>query len=115
MKLTLLIVFFGLMFFSPFTGMNTEHPEPDWVEEIMDKRPRMTKITKCSLGDDYVWKLNSCVTCADMMVQVYDRDKNLLCQYGGVLKLNTCEEKDLDVFEECEVIYKPKVRMGFGW
>lgn len=89
----------------------TEHGEPEWVMEIMDKKPKFTKITRCVYGDEYVWKVNSCVTCNDMITKIYDANKNLVCQYGGVLRQNTCNEQDI-FLEECRIIYKPKGIIG---
>ena len=88
-----------------------EHSEPEWVMEIMDKRPKFTKITRCVYDDVYVWKVNSCVTCNDMITKIYDADKNLVCQYGGVLRQNTCNEQDI-YLEDCRVIYRPKGIIG---
>lgn len=86
---------------------NYENHDPDWVMEIVGRSPKFTKITKCVYEDTWVWKVNSCVTCNDMITKVYDADRNLVCLYGGVLRKDTC--KDLDVkLEDCQVIYRPK-------
>jgi hypothetical protein len=84
---------------------NFDERQPDWVTEIMEKEPKFTKITRCVYNDEYVWKVNSCVTCNDMITKVYDKDKNVVCQYGGILRKNTCTEKDMNL-QDCEVIYK---------
>lgn len=90
-----------------------EFNEPEWVMDIMDKKPKFTKITRCLYGDEYVWKVNSCVTCNDMITKVYDQDKNLVCQYGGVLRQNTCSDKEISL-EECRIIYRPSTRVTIG-
>lgn len=84
---------------------NHDETQPSWVTEIMEKEPKFTKITRCVHNDKYVWKVNSCVTCNDMVTRVYDKDENVICQYGGILRKNTCTEKGMDL-EDCKVIYK---------
>ncbi len=93
-------------------GCNKEKT-PDWVKEMMDRKPKLTQITKCSYNDDYVWKVNTCVSCHDMITKVYDRNKNVVCQYGGVLRQNTCVEEGID-FDDCHVIYQPKLKITLG-
>lgn len=106
----LITLFFPLFFLNGDIAEPSEsHKDynPDWVMEIMDKHPKFTRITKCVYKDIWVWKVNSCVTCNDMITKVYDADKNLICLYGGILRKDTC--KDLDVgLEDCQVIYRPK-------
>lgn len=82
-----------------------EGEQPDWVKEMIEKEPKFTKITRCTYNEEYVWKVNSCVTCNDMITKVYDRDRNVVCQYGGILRKNTCREKGMNL-QDCEVIYK---------
>ncbi len=90
----------------------TTKGQPEWVREIMDRKPTMTKITRCIYDNEVVWKVNACVTCNDMITYVYDRDKNVICEYGGVLRENTCKDNDI-VLEDCRIIYKPKFKMSF--
>lgn len=106
----LITLFFPFFFINGIISDKSEsnnNHNPDWVMEIMDKNPKFTKISKCVYEDIWVWKVNSCVTCNDMITKVYDADKNLICLYGGILRKNTC--KDLDSkLEDCQVIYRPK-------
>ncbi len=107
-------IFFPLLVCLGTDKMENEHIHPDWVHEIMDKEPQFTQITECVYGGTLVWKVNSCVTCNDMITKVYDEQKNLVCQYGGVLRQNTCSEQDI-ILEDCRVIYKPKVGVTIGF
>ncbi len=86
--------------------LDKEDGHPEWVQEIMDRKPTMTKIIRCVHDDEFVWKVNSCVTCNDMITYVYDKDKNVVCEFGGVLRENTCKDNEI-ILESCKVIYKP--------
>lgn len=118
MKIFLTIILLPLILISSaFTveeKVDWEKENPQWVKDIMDKEPKFTKISKCLNGDEWVWKVNACVTCNDMITKIYDSERNLVCQYGGVLRKNTCNENDI-VLEDCRIIYNPtgKLRISF--
>lgn len=102
-----------LLLYAPST-QSTSQPQPDWVLEIMEKAPRFTTITQCEWEGRRLWKLNACTHCHDMITQVYDAEKNLICQYGGIGKNNTCLDKGIH-WEECGVIYGKPYLMDMGW
>jgi hypothetical protein len=89
------------------------NPNPDWVKEIINKKPKFTKVTHCMADGMEVWKVNSCVTCHDKITKVYDRKHQLVCQYGGIMQQNTCIDEEI-TFQDCEVIYRPRGVAALG-
>ncbi len=112
MKLLITILFPFILGLGNLQEANSTKSQdyPDWVQEIIDKKPTMVQIVECFWEDEKVWKINSCVTCSDMITYVYDKDKNVICEYGGVLRENTCKEDEV-LLSACKVIYKSKFKL----
>ncbi len=106
-------IFTILILSSLFSFVENENKQPDWLQEMIDGDSKTLKITECTWDKQTVWKVNPCTICNDMITKVYDEKKNIICEYGGVLRKNTCQDNDI-FFEDCKVIYKPKMKLQMG-
>jgi len=68
---------------------------PQWVKDniaVFEKNNAKAEIDQMTYKGKTVFLVDPCVKCPDDLVTVYDRDKNILCEFGGIAGLNTCRD-----------------------
>ena len=70
----------------------------DWIKGLIEEQ-NLTDCSDCSLeiiqysyNDATVFSVDNCVGCSDALINVYDCQKNLVCEFGGIAGLNTCPD-----------------------
>jgi hypothetical protein len=81
----------------PIAQIENPLEEINWLKKIkqnfaMNMGMQKQKIEQYSFNNQSVFLINSCVNCADALITVYDKDKNTICQSGGIAGLNTCND-----------------------
>jgi len=67
----------------------------DWLKNLkttFEQRmgPAGGQIIQYEYEGDCVFWVDDCFNCLDKLVQVYDYDKNLVCEFGGISGKDTC-------------------------
>jgi len=83
--------------------------EISWLKEVkenMSKRANPTggQIIQYTYQGECVFMIDNCFGCADNLLAVYDAEQNLLCEFGGIIGLNTCPDFDKEATNR-KVIY----------
>ena len=77
-------------------GLTSPLERIDWLKDLKDELDQQNhpgnKIVQYAYLDQCVFLVESCYSCADAIVVVYDIDQNVLCQFGGFAGLNTCPD-----------------------
>jgi len=78
---------------------STDNPleEISWLKEIrdrfdMDMGPQRQMIIKYRYNEEDVFLIDDCYQCADNIITVYDCEKNIVCEFGGIDGRNTCPD-----------------------
>ena len=67
----------------------------DWLTDMIRGFKRSDQKVEVYYYEYYgspVFSINSCIGCADGMTTVYNCDKGVVCQFGGIAGLNTCPD-----------------------
>lgn len=90
---------------------STENPLEDivWLSEIrnmfdQDMGPMRQKITQYKYYGKDVFMIESCYQCPDAISIVYDCEKNVVCEFGGIDGRNTCPDFYQNATEE-KILY----------
>jgi hypothetical protein len=86
--------------------------EIEWLKEVksnMDKRanPSGGEIIQFVYQDQCVFWIDDCFNCADNLIRVYDYEQNLICEFGGIIGLNTCPDFEKEATDR-KVLYENK-------
>ncbi|MEQ9403285.1 MAG: hypothetical protein RIM99_06870 [Cyclobacteriaceae bacterium] len=78
-------------------GVDDPLSELKWLSELkndFDQRmqPAAVSITMYTYKEASVFEINSCIGCADNLVSVYNCEGEVICEFGGIAGLNTCED-----------------------
>ncbi len=70
-----------------------------WLKNIkrgfeMSAQPAQSEIYQYTYLDSTVFLVDPCVGCVDDLVSVYNCDGEVICEFGGIAGLNTCEDFD---------------------
>ena len=82
----------------------------DWLSEMIKDFKRSDQAAEVyyyEYNGESVFSVNSCVGCADAMTVVYNCQKEVICQFGGIAGLNTCPDFD-DQAKEKTRLYPKK-------
>jgi hypothetical protein len=72
-----------------------------WLKELKTSLELSAKMAGAQIilyryhGEDVFW-INDCYNCMDGLIQVYNCSGEVICQFGGIIGMNTCP----DFFEE---------------
>ena len=72
-----------------------------WLKELkvsLEMSAKMTgaQIIQYQYQEDDVFLVNDCYNCMDGLIQVFNCEGDVICQFGGIIGMNTCP----DFFEE---------------
>ncbi|PQJ80026.1 DUF6970 domain-containing protein [Polaribacter porphyrae] len=86
---------------------NVEVPIEDlaWLKEIKTSFEQSTSVSKKKIiqydyKNETVFLINSCDDCSDNLVTVYNCDKEVICEFGGIAGLNTCSDFEKEAINE---------------
>lgn len=89
--------------------------EIKWLKELVDNENN----TNNSMGleiIEYVYKgqtvfmVDNCINnCSDSLVTVYDCEKNILCEFGGIAGLNTCPDFDSEAINK-KILFSTRIK-----
>lgn len=105
---TLPIVFALLLLFTSCDDTNTEETnicsnnpleEIDWLKALVDTENHADlsnssglEIIQYEYNGNLTFSVDTCVNnCSDALTQIYDCEKNIICEMGGIAGVNTCE------------------------
>ena len=78
---------------------NSDNPleEISWLKEIkdsfdLDMGPQRQQIIQYRYAGKDVFWVDNCFQCPDALVIVYDCEKNIVCEFGGIDGRNTCPD-----------------------
>ena len=84
---------------SDISRCNTKGPLNDipWLKELKeqfdkDTGPYRQIITQYTYQGETVFLVDACHLCSDALQVVYDCEKNVLCEFGGIEGKNTCPD-----------------------
>ena len=80
----------------------------DWLSEMIrdfKRSDQKASIYYYEYKGQPVFAVDSCVGCADAMTTVYNCDKGVVCQFGGIAGMNTCPDWEDEASDE-RLIYK---------
>lgn len=81
----------------------------DWLKPIVEQasieNANKTEIIRYKYKGEIVYYINTCVDCADSMVEIYNCYGEVICQFGGIAGLNTCPDFE-DTATEKKLIWK---------
>lgn len=68
-----------------------------WLKELVDNENNTDdtsglEIIQYTYKNNTVFSVNDCINCADAITVVYDCEKNVLCEFGGIAGVNTCSD-----------------------
>lgn len=89
------ILFVAIMTMAFQCEENIEGCESDeWISQQISnaEQNQNTRIERYRYKERIVFKMDTCVGCADAMQVVYDCNGNTLCQFGGIAGFNTCPD-----------------------
>ena len=100
------IVFILTLFFLSCTSGNedlttcgTNNPLEDiaWLKELkegveMSASPAKAIFIQYTYNDKTVFSIDTCADCTDNLIKVYNCDKEVICEFGGIEGLNTCPD-----------------------
>jgi len=55
-----------------------------------DDTSRKHQIIHYKYNEKDAFLVNDCYQCSDGLIRVYDIDKNIICEFGGIIGKNTC-------------------------
>ncbi len=83
----------------PDKTCNYDNPlqEISWLKDIrdgfdLDTGPQRQRIIQYWYNGKDVFLIQSCYQCPDALSVVYDCEKNIVCEFGGIDGLNTCPD-----------------------
>lgn len=89
--------------FSPMLACDQKDPTNsiDWLREIVvqfdeNMSDNSARITQYEYKSQCVFVIEDCFQCPDALTYVYDENKNLICEFGGIDGRNSCP----DFFEQ---------------
>ena len=88
-------IFFAIVIFSCNSSKKASDGLPLWVRELrssFEKDNAHAMIVEYSYKGKTVYLVSSCYQCPDAIDAVYDKDKNKLCEFGGIDGRNTCPD-----------------------
>lgn len=70
---------------------------PEWldkkIEEFISNNPDTKgRIEKFLYDEQTVYMVNFCVACPDNLVYVYNKNEEVICEFGGLAGFNTCPD-----------------------
>lgn len=77
----------------------------DWLKDIKVQMTQTAKPTGGQiiqynyLGECVFW-IDNCYNCADNLIVIYDAEQNIVCQFGGIIGLNTCPDFEKEATDE---------------
>ena len=95
-----IIVFFSLLLLvtSCKSKNSTQGKEQKilWIEELKiqfkEAVNQEQQIILYKYKNQYVYLVDACYQCPDAMSFVYDKEKNKLCEFGGIIGVNSCPD-----------------------
>ena len=88
-----------------------------WLKELVDNEMSTDdtsglEIIQYTYKNSTVFSVNDCINnCSDAMTVVYDCDKNVLCEFGGIAGVNTCPGFDTEALF-VSVLYSSRITDG---
>jgi hypothetical protein len=84
---------------------NVENPldELDWLIKIVEDNtdnPASAEIYRCIYNQQEGFLIDLCVGCPDGLVQFYDCEGTVLCEFGGIDGRNTCPDFEENVSDK---------------
>lgn len=86
---------------------NTDNPlkEISWLKEIkeifdLDMGYQRQQIIQYRYDGKDVFAIDYCYQCPDALVVVYDCEKNIVCEFGGIDGRNTCPDFEQNATDE---------------
>jgi len=71
-----------------------------WIKELVERQSMINntlEITQYNYMGNTVFSVDTCpYNCSDSLINVYDCDQNLICEFGGIAGLNTCPDFDVE-------------------
>jgi hypothetical protein len=88
---------------------NVENPfqELNWLNDLLDTNDNYTvkiEIYKCNYKEQEGFLIDLCVDCLDGLVQFYDCEGTVMCEFGGIDGRNTCPDFE-DIVSNKELIW----------
>jgi hypothetical protein len=94
------------MLFSSCTESNTDTSKticlrdatitPEWLLQIMNDYSQLSDTKAAIYSYQYkgkcVFMVNDCVDCADNLLKVYNFEGTVICEFGGIIGLNSCPD-----------------------
>lgn len=79
-----------------------------WLKNIIAEATNPITIHKCSYKNKEGFLVNFCVNCSDGLVVFFDRDSNVIYEFGGIDGRNTCPDFEIEVMNK-ELIYSDTI------
>jgi len=71
----------------------------DWLKSLVDtenntdmENSNGLEITQYTYEKQTAFLINNCINCSDNLTILYDCDQNKLCEFGGIVGVNTCPD-----------------------
>jgi len=85
--------------FTQMTACTINNPldKIEWLKDIKEQFEMIDddipkRIVQYEYNDQCVFSIDACLNCPDALTYVYDENKNIICEFGGIDGRNTCPD-----------------------